>query len=38
LKQIGELRNELDNEFKERMTVSKVQRASHERIYSKHGT
>jgi ribosome-binding factor A len=38
VKQIGELRNELDNEFKERTIVSKVQRASHERIYSKHGT
>lgn len=38
LKQIDELRDELDQEFKERTTVSKVQRASHERIYSKHGT
>ena len=38
LKQIDELRDELDKEFKERTTVSKVQRASHERIYSKHGT
>jgi putative transposase len=38
LKQIDELRDELDKEFKERTTVSKVQRASHERIYSTHGT
>ena len=38
LKQLDELRDELDKEFKERTTVSKVQRASHERIYSKHGT
>src|SRR6266513_274309 len=38
LKQIDELRDELDQEFKERTTVSKLQRASHERIYSKHGT
>ena len=38
LKQIDELRDELDKEFKERTTVSKVQRASHERIYSNHGT
>ena len=38
LKQIDELRDELDKEFKERTTVSKGQRASHKRIYSKHGT
>lgn len=37
LKQIEELRNELDNEFKER-TASPVQSASHQRIYSKRGT
>jgi len=38
LKQIDELRDELDNDFKEPTTVSKVHRASHERIYSAHGT
>jgi putative transposase len=38
LKQIDELRDDLDKEFTEQTTVSKVQRASHERIYSKHGT
>src|SRR5437764_14923892 len=38
LKQIDELRDELDKEFKERTTVSKVKLASNERIYSKHGT
>jgi len=37
LKQIEELRNELEKEFKER-TASAVQNASHQRIYSKRGT
>ena len=37
LRQIEELRSELDQEFKER-TVSSVQSASHQRIYSKRGT
>jgi putative transposase len=36
-KQIEELRNELEREFKER-TASTVQSASHQRIYSKRGT
>jgi transposase-like protein len=37
LKQIEELRNELDKEFKER-TASALQSASHRQIYSKRGT
>jgi transposase-like protein len=37
LKQIEELRNELEKEFTER-TASAVQSASHQRIYSKRGT
>ena len=37
LKQIEELRSELEREFKER-TGSVVQSASHQRIYSKRGT
>ena len=37
LKQIEELRNELEKEFKER-TASAVHNASHQRIYSKRGT
>ena len=36
LKQIEELRNALDKEFKER-NVSNVQQASHQRIYSNAG-
>jgi hypothetical protein len=37
LRQIEELRSELDREFKER-TASIVQSASHQRIYSKRRT
>jgi transposase-like protein len=37
LRQIEELRSELDREFKER-TTTVVQNASHQRIYSKRGT
>jgi hypothetical protein len=37
LKQIDELRNELDKEFKER-TASVAKSASPQRIYSKRGT